>query len=163
MNLSQILSIKNPIRGPPTKQKSSPFPLPQKPLILFCMNTTETFKSAERIITQGDEAEKAFMILSGSVRVFLEEGSKTIELAKLGEDQIFGESAIFSGEPYGANVEALEDTELMVITPESFNKMLGSADPIIRALLHMVIARLKKTNEALLKSETREFMDIVLI
>ena len=121
------------------------------------------FKEGDRVITQGDEATAAYMVLSGKVRVFLEDGTKIIDLAELGEDQIFGESAIFSGEPYGANVEAIEDTELYVITPDALNTMLQDSDPIIRALIQMLSARLKATNEALLKSETREFIDVGMI
>ncbi|MBL4804723.1 MAG: cyclic nucleotide-binding domain-containing protein [Alphaproteobacteria bacterium] len=121
------------------------------------------FKANERVITQGDTADKTYMILSGKMRVYLEEGSKIVELAQLGEDQIFGESAIFSDAPYGANVDALEDSELYVITPESMKEMLQDADPIVRALIQMLIERLKKTNEALLKSETREYIDVALI
>ena len=121
------------------------------------------FAQGERIITKGDEADRAYMILSGTVRVFLEDGSKVIELARLGHEEIFGESAIFSGEPYGANVEAAEDCELLEITKQSFLEKLQTADPIIRALILMLVERLRTTNEALLKSETREFMDIDLI
>ncbi len=133
---------------------------------MICMSASLEilkFKANERIITQGDTAEKAYMILSGKVRVYLEEGSKVVELAELGEDQIFGESAIFSDAPYGANVETIEDCELYVITPESLAEMLGDADPIVRALIQMLIERLKRTNEALLKSETREYIDVALI
>ncbi len=120
-------------------------------------------KTGERIVTQGDPSDKAYMILSGRVKIYLEDGTKIVDLAELGEDEIFGESAIFNGEAYGANVDALEDCELYVITPAALSNMLGDADPIIRALLQMLMARLKATNEALLKSETREFMDIALI
>ena len=98
------------------------------------MTDTKIFKSGDRILSKGDQAEKAYMILSGRVKVFLEDGSKRVELAELGEDQIFGESAIFTGQPYGANVEAIEDTELHVITPQSFQDMMSGTDPIaIRA------------------------------
>lgn len=121
------------------------------------------FKANERVITQGDKANKAYMVLSGKVRVFLEDGTKIVELAELGEDQIFGESAIFTDEPYGANVDTVEDSELYVITPEALTDMLQEADPIVRAMIQMLIERLKKTNEALLKSETREFIDVALI
>ena len=119
--------------------------------------------AGERIISQGEEANRAYMILSGKVKVFLEDGTKIVELAQLGEDQIFGESAIISAEPYGANVETTEETELYVITKDSLSAMLKDADPIVRAMMQMLIGRLKATNEALLRSETREFMDIALI
>lgn len=121
------------------------------------------FSAGERILTQGQDGNKAYMILSGSVRVFLEDGTKIVELATLGKDEIFGESAILTGEPYGAHVEAIDDIELRVITPETLSDMLQSTDPIIRALVQMLITRLKSTNEALLKSETREFIDVALI
>ncbi|MCB9982282.1 MAG: cyclic nucleotide-binding domain-containing protein [Rhodospirillales bacterium] len=121
------------------------------------------FKAGERIISQGEQSEKTYMVLSGKVRVFMEDGTKIVELATLGEDEIFGESAIFNGEAYGANVAALENCELYVITKDSLNDMLKSTDPIIRALIQMLIARLNATNEALLKSETREFIDVALI
>ncbi len=127
------------------------------------MTNTQDFTQGQRIITKDESADKAFLILSGRVKVFLEDGSKIVELATLGKGEIFGESAIFTGEPYGANVEAAEDTELQIITPESFKSMMEGTDPIINTLLHLLLKRLKATNEALMKSETREFMDIDLI
>ncbi|NCT40495.1 MAG: cyclic nucleotide-binding domain-containing protein [Alphaproteobacteria bacterium] len=124
---------------------------------------TVHFKKGERIITKGDEATNAYMIISGKVRVFLEEDSKQVELAHLEKDSIFGETAIFTDQVYGANIEADEDTELFIITRQSFDEMLKGSDPVMRALIRMLIERLKNTNEALLKSETREFMDIAFI
>ena len=124
---------------------------------------TEHFDAGQIILKKGDEATKAYMIVSGKVRVFLEEDTKQVELATLGEDDIFGETAIFTDQVYGANIEAIEKAELFVITRESFNEMLKGADPVMRALIRMLIERLKNTNQALLKSETREFMDIAFI
>ncbi|MAI62167.1 MAG: hypothetical protein CBB87_06700 [Micavibrio sp. TMED27] len=128
--------------------------------------STETFKEFEagqEILKHGQNASCAYMIKSGSVRVFVSEGSREVELALLKEGQIFGETAILDGGVYGANISAVEDTELLVITPENLQDILEQSDPFIRELLKMMIERLKSTNEALLKSETREFMDIVLI
>lgn len=122
-----------------------------------------SFKKGERIISKGEDSNCAYMITSGRARVFLEEGSKEIELATLEKDAIFGETALFSGETYGAHVEAAEDIELFVITPAFLEQMIKSSDPIIQAILKMLIERLRTTNEALLKSETREFMDLAFI
>lgn len=122
-----------------------------------------TFGPGEIIIKKDDPAERTFMILSGSARVFLEEDGKHVELAILKEDDIFGETAIFTNQAYGATVETCEETEVFVITPESLNDMLKFSDPIIRALIKMLIERLRKTNDALLKSETREFIDVGFI
>ena len=126
-------------------------------------NKSTSFKAGSRIIEKGAKADKAYMIVSGKVRVFLEEDSKKVELATLDQGNIFGETAIFSDGEYGANVETTEDTELFIITPDSLNEMLQGSDPAVRALLRMLIERLKNTNEALLKSETREFMDLAFV
>ena len=122
-----------------------------------------SIKADERIIEKGQDADKAYMIVSGSVSVYLEEAGKKVELATLEQGEIFGETAIFSEGTYGANVEAIEDTELFAITPDTLNDMLQGSDPLVRAILRMLIERLQTTNEALLKSETREFMDIAFI
>jgi CRP-like cAMP-binding protein len=124
---------------------------------------SRAFQKGQRIITKGNKAGCAYLIVSGEVRVFLEEGTKSLDLATLGPQEIFGESAIFSDTLNGAHVEAISDCVLLPITPETFTEMLSQTDPIIQSLIRTLIERLKVTNEALLKSETREFMDIVLI
>jgi CRP-like cAMP-binding protein len=124
---------------------------------------TVSFTRGARILSKGEQSDCAFMILSGTVRVFLEEGTREIALAVLGENEIFGEAAILGNGEIGAHVEATSDCHLQVITKDDLKTMLESADPIIQSLTRMLIKRLKTTNEALLKSETREYMDIVLI
>lgn len=126
-------------------------------------NTSSNFKTGERILEKGTDADKAYMIITGKVCVYLEEEGKKVELATLEQGDIFGETAIFTDGTYGANVEATEATELFVITPDSLNDMLQGSDPVVRAILRMLIERLQSTNDALLKSETREFMDIAFI
>ena len=125
---------------------------------------TVTFKKGERIITQGEKANFAYMILEGQVKVFVEDGTRKVELATLEAGQIFGETAILSADnDYSANIEANTDCTLAIITQDHLKSLIEGSDPIVRALLHMLMQRLKNTNDALIKSETREFMDIVLI
>lgn len=124
---------------------------------------TEIYAPGERIIKEGSEADTAFMIVSGKVRVYLKNNDKVVDLAVLEKDEIFGETSIFKGGHYGANVDALEETELLLITPESLDEMMNSCDPVLKALVSMLIKRLKETNNKLLKSETREHIDVAFI
>jgi CRP-like cAMP-binding protein len=121
---------------------------------------TKKFEAKERIITKGQKAVTAYLITKGMVRVYLEQHGRMVTLAELGPGSIFGESALFGGDVYGANVTAIEDTEVTTITPESFEKKVAACDPMIKAMILMSIERLRKTNEKLLKVETQEFMDI---
>ncbi len=124
----------------------------------------KTYKTGDMILRKGAPALQAYLVLQGRVRVYLEEGSRTIELAQLGPQEIFGETALLSsGEPFSASVSALEDCTLQIITPETFQALLAQADPTLQALLRMLTQRLQATNQALLKSETREFMDLDLV
>lgn len=124
---------------------------------------TVTFSAGERILKKGEEAGYAYMILSGKVRVYLKNEDKTLELAHLGEGEIFGETALLMEGAYGANVDALEETRLLIITRQSLQAMIDSAHPVLASLFHMMIRRLGETNKKLLNSETREFMDIGFI
>ncbi len=121
------------------------------------------FNSGQQIITQGDMARCAYRVLKGEVTVSMTKGDRTITLAALGKDAIFGEMSLFDATEYGATVIAKTDCELEIITAKDFQAKLARCDPTLRAILDMMSERLRKTNKALLDSETREFMDIVFI
>lgn len=121
------------------------------------------FNPGERIITKGDDGVEAYIILEGRVRVFIDQDGKEVTLAELGEDEIFGESSLFTDGQYGAHVEASEECILRTITKQTFKEKLEACDPVMKTMFKLLIERQRKTNQALLDSETREFMDIVLI
>lgn len=126
-------------------------------------NAIEHFKKGDPILVKGAPATKAYMIQKGAVRVYLEKDGKIVELARLGEGEIFGETALFEGGIYGANIDAAEDTVLHVITPGWLDTVIEDVDPMVAALIRMLISRLRSTNEALVRSETREFIDLAFI
>ncbi len=119
-------------------------------------DTYETFIFPEgrEIITQGNEATEAFLIERGSVRVTIEQNSKEVELATLGEDQMFGESALFEQTQYGATVTALEETTVVKITPAILDIKIRLCDPMLRALIKMMLERQKRSNQALLDKQS---------
>ncbi len=114
-------------------------------------NQYETFiyPIGRAIIKQGDDAEEAFMIEGGKVKVTLENDGKTIELAELGQDDIFGETALFSGSHYGATVTALEETTVVKITPEILDIKIKLCDPMLRGLIKMMMERQKRSNKTI--------------
>lgn len=125
--------------------------------------TIKEFKPEDIIIEQGQNAETAFMITSGKVLVFLKDNDKIVDLAELGPNEIFGETALFENGKYGAYVKALEETKVMVITPDILQNKIDVCDPMLKSIIEMLIKRLQNTNQSLLESETREFIDIGFI
>ncbi len=117
----------------------------------------------QRIITKDQRADAAFLIIKGEVEVYLEKHGRVVSLGKLSRGAIFGESALFGTNTYSANVRAIKETEVTLLTAADFKKRIAGTDPILKAIFLMLIERLRKSNEALLKLETQEFMDIEMI
>jgi CRP-like cAMP-binding protein len=120
----------------------------QKSLIL----ERNAYAKGERVCTEGDPAMVAYLVQMGSVKVFVEKEGKRIELATLETGQIFGESALV-GDPglRTASVEAAEDTNLIVIRKDVFEKKLQGSDPTIRAVLEMLIKRMVRSNSTIVE------------
>ena len=110
---------------------------------------TFIFPEGRAIIEQGGEANAAFLIESGQVKVTLKKDGKTIELAELDKDQIFGETALFKGTEYGATVTAMTETTVIKITPEILDIKIRLCDPMLRSLIKMMMERQRRSNEAL--------------
>ena len=121
-------------------------------------DSLETFIYPEGrpIIEQGEPAMEAFLIEKGKVKVTMEKDGKTLELAELGEDQIFGETALFKGSDYGATVTPIEETTVVKITPDILDAKIRLCDPLLRALIKMMMERQRRSNDALAQYQTKE-------
>lgn len=106
------------------------------------------------ILREGEEGNCAYLIQSGSVKVYTEHNGKKVELAKLGVGQIFGELALIFDEPRTASVQALEDCNLIVITRSTLNYKMERSDPTIQSILEMLTQRIITTNNSLLRQKS---------
>ncbi len=104
------------------------------------------FPEGQIIISDGDEADRAYIIQSGSVKVYKDKDGKLVELAKLGAGAIFGETALMFDEPRTATVIAVEDCNLVVITRKVMEEKLEDSDATIRAIVKMMKERIKSAN-----------------
>ncbi|MEZ4410702.1 MAG: protein kinase [Polyangiales bacterium] len=86
---------------------------------------TVTFPAGARIITQGQQGDAAYLILSGRCLAFREVDGELMPLREMGPGEVFGELAIVSDRPTSASVEALEPITVKVVTRESLTENLG--------------------------------------
>lgn len=114
---------------------------------------TFIFPEGRAIIEQGEPAMEAYLIESGRVQVTVEKDGNTTKLAELSQDEIFGETALFKGSDYGATVTAMEETTVVKITPDILDIKIRLCDPMIRALIKMMMERQRRTNDALAAKE----------
>ena len=71
--------------------------------------------AGERIVQEGDEADRMYVVVSGRVRVVRDGGGQAQVLAELGAGEHFGEISLIDRRPRSASVEAMEDGELCVL------------------------------------------------
>jgi cAMP-dependent protein kinase regulator len=89
------------------------------------MLKTETFKAGDKVITQGDIAEKFYIVQSGELRIYQEMNGGIKELDHHSAGDYFGEIALLNKSPRTANVVALTDVELLSLEADKFQNLLG--------------------------------------
>jgi CRP-like cAMP-binding protein len=118
------------------------------------------FPQGHAIINEGDPADHAYIIQSGSVAIFKDKKGKPVELARLKAGDIFGETALLFDEPRTATVKALEDCNLIVITRQVMEEKLADSDATIRAIVQMMKERLKAANTDRVEKTPTEVKDV---
>ncbi len=82
----------------------------------------QKLKPSEILFNEGDEGDAFYIILSGSVEVFLPKLEK--QLVILHSGSFFGELSLILGLPRTASVRALENTILFAIVKPAFEQLL---------------------------------------
>ncbi|MCB1530093.1 MAG: cyclic nucleotide-binding domain-containing protein [Rhodospirillales bacterium] len=106
------------------------------------------------VIEEGTFGAQAFLIQSGSVRVYTSHEGREVELSRLGIGEIIGEMALIFDGPRTASVQALEDCNLIVIGRQQFMDKLKDTDSTIRAVVHMMTKRMVDVNNSLVSKKS---------
>jgi EAL domain-containing protein (putative c-di-GMP-specific phosphodiesterase class I) len=110
------------------------------------LENLKTISSGEVLIRQGSFGQSAYIIEEGRVEICLEKPDGTRQVvASRGPGTIIGEMALIDDAPRTATVLALEDCKLIEITREDFTRRLQSSDPIMQAVLRVLITRYRDT------------------
>lgn len=114
--------------------------------------TIQTVPGGGRIVTKDDLGSSMFVVLSGSVRIFLppvEPGDGPILLRDLSTGGFFGEMALLERAPRAASVEALTDVTLGELSREGFVDFLQDSTEASMAMLAELSGRLRATTRQL--------------
>ncbi|MGE0028456.1 MAG: Crp/Fnr family transcriptional regulator [Thermoleophilia bacterium] len=96
------------------------------------------------IFTQGDRAEQAYVVRSGTVAIVLEGR----EVERLEEGAMFGEMAIIESEARSATATAVTDVELAVIDRRAFRRLVAETPFFAENVMKVMAARLRRAIEA---------------
>ncbi len=82
----------------------------------------KVYRDGEVIVRQGETGKCMYVIQEGQVEVVAEHDGEEIRLRTLGNNDFFGEMAIFERELRTATVRALGDTRVLTIDKKNFLK-----------------------------------------
>lgn len=114
----------------------------------------QRYSGGEIIFHENDEGDALYIIVSGSVRIIkgLEE---QVTLDVLQGRDVFGEMSILDQEPRSATIETIEDTRLLVIMRDDFQRLLLARPRIAFSLFRTLSGRLRHLSTRLREVESK--------
>jgi len=109
----------------------------------------KSFRTGTVLFREGDLGRDMFIVQQGKVQVRKRVGTSERVLAELSAGEFFGEMALLIGQDRSATVEVIEDSKLLVVTPETFASLLKSDIEIALKMLKKMAARLRALDEHL--------------
>jgi len=100
------------------------------------------------ILFEDDPGDALYMVVAGQVKVVLigEDGREVI-LSVLQEGDFFGEMALLDDQPRSAHVIAMQDSNLLVLRREDFQRKLEETPTIAFGLLAELSKRLRRADD----------------
>ncbi len=100
------------------------------------------------ILFEDDPGDALYVVVGGQVKVVLiGKDGKEVILSVLKDGDFFGEMALIDDEPRSAHVIAMEDTDLLVLRREDFQRCLDGQPRMALSLLRALSGRLRKADE----------------
>jgi EAL domain-containing protein (putative c-di-GMP-specific phosphodiesterase class I) len=106
-----------------------------------------TVKAGTQLFREGESAGAAYLILNGTVELFLIRGTVRRQLAIRRTNDLFGERALAGEGPRRSSAVALSDCELLVITREHISRRIETIDPLLRFCLGALLDRYGQATE----------------
>lgn len=113
---------------------------------LIRYSSAESFRAGDRIIQEGEEGHCMYVVLEGSVRVV----AAGVDLAVLGDGDFFGEISLVDDGPRSADVLAVSDCQLLLVTRMTLGLLTAShpaaAIHLLAAIGRSLVGKLRQDN-----------------
>jgi hypothetical protein len=111
----------------------------------------QKIKAGELIFKENEFDEVAYLVVSGEVEIFRSSGNQEQMLATVGRGEIIGEMSLIDSQPHVASARALSDTQVSLISRQSFQQRLDrleKSDRVLRRLIGVLVDRLRGQDRA---------------
>lgn len=107
--------------------------------------TNKTYKSGDRIVTEGEIGDSLYFIKEGKAKVIAHIMGKEFVLATLGNGDVFGEVAFLVGRPRTASVIADGDIEVMEFDHKLIEDIISKHPELLECLHDLYNSRVSST------------------
>jgi EAL domain-containing protein (putative c-di-GMP-specific phosphodiesterase class I)/CRP-like cAMP-binding protein len=112
------------------------------------------FETGEIIFLEGSESDKAYVIESGLVEIFVGDEPDAVQLNILGAGEIFGEMGLIDSSPRSASARALTQCYCVVMSASQIAERINSSSPIVQLLVSILLHRNRAYNDYLKVNHT---------
>jgi signal transduction histidine kinase len=109
--------------------------------------------AGDTVIEEGAPGDSLYVVLSGELEITKREGDRSVVLASRKAGEAVGEMSLLERAPRSATARAVQPSELMEISPESFRRVLESNPSTAMTVLRTVAGRLRSTEASLMQSD----------
>jgi len=109
------------------------------------------YKAGDTIISEGEDGDTAFLVVSGSVEVSV--GREAKVLCTLDRGEVFGEMSLIDPGPRSATVKALTDTKCLVTSFDEFAASIQSNPEDAILFLKTLVRRLRQMNARIAETD----------
>jgi CRP-like cAMP-binding protein len=101
------------------------------------------FSGGDRIFSQGDRSDGAFLVVAGTVEIRADQDGESYTLAEIGPGSLFGEMGLLDDAPRSATAVAITDTTCAVYDPHELKRLIRHDPDELLRLIRTLVQRLR--------------------
>lgn len=113
------------------------------------------YQDGEVIVRQGEMGNCMYVIQSGKAEVVQEVNGKNIPMAVLGNNDFFGEMAVFEDQVRSATVRAMGPVRVLTVDKKTLLRRIQQDPALAFRILEHICHRLRKIDSELAQIKTR--------
>lgn len=115
---------------------------------LFSIAGLKKYAAGQMVFAKADLGNNFFIVKTGRIKIFTTVGGgKKKTFAYLKKGDFFGEMSLLGGRTRSASAQAMEDSEVLVISKKNFKRLIIENPDFSLNLLQTLVERLHKANK----------------
>lgn len=110
------------------------------------MADTIFLKPDEFLMREGEESSNMYYLQSGTLAVYKLKGQAEQQIGTIYAGELVGEMSFLDKKPRSASVKAIQESTLVVVPSEKFQRYLDDQPAWYKALIDTLLDRLRRAN-----------------